>query len=184
MEYTLDYYKNMFSIKFDELERCHNNLTNYSLIQASNPIRSLLYDSRPLVDILSREKKTKMVYTVSNHNFPPGEEDGLTELLFWREVCPNFYDTIDLSRKDFFKWPVVWYVGKSITVFDVLKFYAYVRGGIHLDKGKEEYEHLREAFNLIKINQLSSLDHSMRGIVQVIYTTLKNSKEQLLYGCS
>lgn len=181
MEYTIDYYKNKFRVKFDELERCHNELTNFSLIQASNPIRSLLYDSMPLVDILSRKKKLPILYTVSNHNFPSGNEDGMTELLLWREIAPSFYDTINLTRKDFFKWSAAWYLGKSISVHDVLKFYAYVRGGIHLDKGEKEYEPLREAFELIKVGQLSSLDHSMRGIVQVIYSTLSANKELLLY---
>lgn len=181
MEYSIDYYKNMFSVKLAELERYHNELTNYSLIQASNPIRSLLYDSKPLVDILSKAKNAPIQYTLNNQKFPSNNEAGLVEVLRWREINPNVYETIDLKKQEFFKWPVVWYSGKLITVLEVLKFYAYVRGGIHLDKGQKEYEPLREVFDIIKINQFSMLDHSMRGIVQVIYTALKSNKELLLY---
>lgn len=120
-------------------------------------------------------------YTLNNQKFPSNNEAGLVEVLRWREINPNVYETIDLKKQEFFKCPVVSYSGKLITVLEVLKFYAYVRGGIHLDKGQKEYEPLREVFDIIKINQLPMLDHSMRGIVQVIYTALKSHKELLLY---
>ena len=85
------------------------------------------------------------------------------------------------SLKDaFLKFKCLYFLENPYTVQDILKFYAYVRGGIHLDKGEEKYQPLREAFYAFQLNGLSSLDHSMRGIVQVIYTTLSKYKEALL----
>lgn len=41
--------------------------------------------------------------------------------------------------------------------------------GIHLDRGEIEYQPLREAFEMIKIDHLSKLDHTMRGIEALTY---------------
>ena len=57
MEFSITYFKNMFLQKFNELERYHLESSNYSLIQASNPVRFLLYDTQPLVDMLNKDKQ-------------------------------------------------------------------------------------------------------------------------------
>ena len=67
------------------------------------------------------------------------------------------------------------YLGNKYDVQDVLQFYAYVQGGIHLDKGREKYQPLRDAFQAFKLNGLSSLDHSMRGILQVVAGKVKGN---------
>lgn len=112
-------------------------------------------------------------------NFDETEIAG--SLMLWREVSFNPLDEYKcLKKAAFLKWPCVYYIGQSITILDVIKFYAYVRGGIHLDRGEVEYQPLREAFEMIKIDQLSTLDHTMRGILQVVYQTLSSNKEKLL----
>ncbi|GAB2820302.1 hypothetical protein [Ferruginibacter profundus] len=178
--FSQDYYKNMFISKYDEIERCHNNLTNFSLINVTPALRFMLFDSQPLLDILNRDKHLPIIFYVNNAiNFD--ETEIATSMMLWKEVSFNPLDEYKLLKKDaFLKWPCVYYIGQSITILDVIKFYAYVRGGIHLDKGEAEYQLLREAFEIIKIDQLSTLDHTMRGILQVIYKTLSVNKEKLL----
>ena len=51
-----------------------------------------------------------------------------------------------------------------------------------MPKEKPEYEDSKSAFDL-KINeQISTLDHTMKGIIQVTYKTLEFYKEWLLYS--
>lgn len=170
----------MFVSKFDEIERCHNNLSNFSLINVTPALRFMLFDSQPLLDILNREKHLPINFCVNNA-MDFDETEITTSMMLWREVSFNPLDEYKgLKKAAFLKWPCVYYIGQSITVLDVIKFYAYVRGGIHLDKGEVEYQPLREAFEMIKIGQLSMLDHTMRGILQVIYKTLSSNKEKLL----
>ncbi len=178
--FSEDYYKNMFIAKFEEVERCSQNLSNYSLINVTPALRYMLFDSQPLLDFLNREKRLPITFCVNNaQSFD--ETEIATSLMLWKEVGFSLYDEYKCLKKDaFLKWPCIYYMGKPIRILDVIKFYAYVRGGIHLDKGEEEYQSLREAFELIKINKLSMLDHTMRGIVQVIYKTLSENKEKLL----
>lgn len=178
--FSEDYYKNMFIVKFDEIERCHKNLSNFSLINVTTALRFMLFDSQPLLDLLNKEKQLPIKFCVNNA-MSFDEKEIATSLMIWREVSFNPLDEYrHLKKAAFLKWPCVYYMRQSITVLEVIKFYAYVRGGIHLDKGELEYQPLREAFEMIKIEHLSTLDHTMRGILQVIYKTLSDNKEKLL----
>jgi hypothetical protein len=153
--YSQEYYRNMFKVKFEELERYATNPSNYSLIQASNPIRSLLLDSQPLVDILNQPKKLPITYRVNDRHWQEESQD-LVPVLLWREINPMFPDqTTDIKKDAFLKYTCVSYLEHNISVRDILKFYAYVRGGIHLDNGEKEYDHLRNAFDTIKVQGLS-----------------------------
>lgn len=176
----MTYYKNMFVQKFNELERFYMELSNFSLIQASNPIRSLLLDSLPLVDVLNNEKQLPITYCVNGDDWY--EKDScLLPVIEWKEINPGLSGyPVELKKDAFLKFKCLYFLENPYTVHDILKFYAYVRGGIHLDKGEEKYQPLREAFEAFKLNGLSSLDHSMRGILQVIYTSLSKYKEALL----
>ncbi len=170
----------MFIQKFNELERCYKELSNYSLVLASNPIRFLLLDSKPLVELLNKEKQLPITYCVNGDPWHDKAEDMLP-VIEWKEVNPNLSgNPVELKKDAFLKFKCLYFLEKPYTVQDILKFYAYVRGGIHLDKGEEKYQPLREAFETFKLNGLSSLDHSMRGIVQVVYTALHKHKEALL----
>lgn len=178
--FSVDYYKNMFLQKFEEIERCHSNLSNYSLINVTPSLRFMLFDSQPLIDILNSEKQLPLKFCVNNA-MSFDETEIATSLMLWKEIGFNLYDEYKcLKKAAFLKWPCIYYLGNPITVLDIIKFYAYVRGGIHLDKGEVKYQPLWEAFELIKVSRLSMLDHTMRGIVQVVYKTLSENKEKLL----
>lgn len=179
--YSEEYYKNMFLQKFGEIERCHLNLSNYSLINVTPALRFLLFDSQPLIDILNKEKKLPLKFCVNNA-IKFDQSEIADSVMLWKEISFNLYEEYKcLKKASFLKWPCIYYLGNPVTVLDVIKFYAYVRGGIHLDKGEVEYQPIRDAFALIKINHISMLDHTMRGIVQVVYKTLSENKERLLF---
>lgn len=170
----------MFARKLRELENCHSELSNYSLIDASATLRFLLLDSAPLIDVLNKEKHLPITYKVNNdpwHDRP----DDLLPVLEWKEINPSLsLNPADLKKDAFLKFKCLYFLHEPYTVQDILKFYAYVRGGIHLDKGEEKFQPLRDAFQTFKLNGISSLDHSMRGILQVVLTTLRQYKEALL----
>jgi hypothetical protein len=170
----------MFERKLRELEGCHSELSNYSLIEASAILRFLLLDSAPLVDVLNREKKLPITYSVNNDPWHEQTEEMLP-VLEWKEINSSLsLNPAELKKDAFLKFKCIYFLQQPYTVQDVVKFYAYVRGGIHLDKGEEKYQPLRDAFQAFKLNGLSSLDHSMRGIIQVVLTTLLQYKEALL----
>lgn len=170
----------MFVQKFNDLERYHLESSNYSLVQASNPVRFLLFDTQPLVDVLNKDKQLPITYRVNGDPWYEKEE-GLLPVIEWKEINPELSaNPVELKKDAFLRYKCLYFLEKPYTVHDILKFYAYVRGGVHLDKGEEKYQPLREAFEAFKLKGLSSLDHSMRGIVQVIYHTLSKHKEALL----
>lgn len=180
MEFSREYYKIMFERKVQELSRHHSELSNYALIDASQTIRFLLVDASPLVDVLNRDKQLPITYRVNNDPWHENTE-GLLPILEWKEINPCLsMNPAELKKDAFLKFKCLYFMSTPYTVLDILKFYAYVRGGVHLDKGEEKYQSLREAFQTFKLNGLSSLDHSMRGILQVVYTSLSKYKEALL----
>ena len=125
---TRNYYKNIFIAKFDELERCYNNLINLSLINVALALRFMLFDSQTLLDLLNKEKQLPINFCVNKAmNFD--ETEIVISLMLWREVSFTPLDSDKcLQKAAFLKWTCVYYVGQSITVLDILKFYAYVRG--------------------------------------------------------
>lgn len=176
----MEYYKMMFARKLQELEKSHSELSNYSLIDASATLRFLLLDSAPLVDVLNKEKKLPITYRVNNDPWHE-QQDDLLPVLEWKEINPSLsMNPTDLKKDAFLKFKCLYFLQNPYTVQDILKFYAYVRGGVHLDKGEEKYQPLRDAFQTFKLNGLSSLDHSMRGVLQVVLTTLRQYKDALL----
>lgn len=180
MDYSIEYYKTMFARKLEELERCHIESSNYALIDASATLRILLFDSVPLVDILNKEKQLPITYQVSNDPWPMDTEDTST-VFEWREITPALStNSANLKKDAFLKFKCLYYLQKSYTIHDVMKFYAYVRGGIHLDNGDKKYEPLREAFQTMQISGASPLDYSMSSILQVVVTTLRQHKDALL----
>jgi hypothetical protein len=90
-------------------------------------------------------------------------------------------DSLDLKKDAFLKWDFLYFFCKSITILDIMQFYAYATAGIHLDKEKEKFESLRQAFETIRVNDVTVIDHTMRGIIQVVFETLGKFKEQLFY---
>lgn len=180
MEYSIEYYKTMFVRKLRELENSHSELSNYSLIEASATLRYLLLDASPLIDVLNREKKLPITYRVNNDPWNEYREE-ILPVLEWKEINPSFsLHPSDLKKDAFLKFKCLYFLQQPYTVQDILKFYAYVRGGVHLDKGEEKYQPLRDAFLTFKLNGLSSLDHTMRGILQVVVTSLRQYKKALL----
>lgn len=179
----INHSKLLFASKLNTLKSRVDNLNNYSIIEASQELRSFLFDSPCLLDILAKGKEFKVEFVVNDTRFMD-EEDGAISTFLWREICPNGIDAErNLSKEEFLHYDCIHYNNKKFTVIQLIKFYAFVRGGIHLKpKEKEEYKELSGAFDMIKIDgQLSILDHSMRGIVQVTYETLEYYKEKLLY---
>jgi hypothetical protein len=179
----INHYKTLFASKLNTLKNRIDNLNNYSIIEATQELRSFLFDSPCLLDILTRGKEFKIEFIINDTRFMD-EQDGAISMFLWREICTNGIDPQrSLSKEQFLQYDCIHYNGKKFTTLQLIKFYAFVKGGIHLKpKEKPEYEDLKDAFELIKINgQLSILDLTMRGIVQVTYEALEYYREKLLY---
>ncbi len=59
-----------------------------------------------------------------------------------------------------------------------MQFYAYTRGGIYLDKRQEKFESLRQASETIRVNHVAATNHTMQGIIQVVFKTLAKFKKK------
>lgn len=183
MTYDIDHYKILFTAKLNTLKRRIEGLNNYSIIEATQELRSFLFDSPCLLDILSKGKKFRVEFIVNDTSFMDSP-DGSIAMFLWKEVYPHVLDPYQkLNKEQFLHYDCIHYNQRKFTILQIIKFYAFVRGGIHLKAfEKDEYNELHAAFEMIKINgHLSMLDHTMRGIILVTYNALENYRERLLY---
>lgn len=178
---SLEYYRNLYLTRMNTLKGYHSSMNNYSIIAATNELRYFLFDSPCITDMFLKYTETPIDFIVNNQSFP--EEDGGTPIYLWKDITPTDEERIRiLKRQEFLKEICIYYLGKSFTVIDIIKYYGFVRGGIHLNpKKKKEYKDLEEAFNLLIINtQISTLDHSMAGITGVALDGIENYYNNVL----
>jgi len=171
------------------LESIINNMTAYSVIQASGTLRLLLLDytngSKPLIMRLMENKNFEIFFEINGNAAKDKRLNDKNEdtYVIWREVNPfNNGDVIKLSMPDFLNHQCLYYRRNEYTIREVIKFYCYCMGGVHLKevlegKNKEMYN----AFEAVKIEQASQLDYTMKGIIEVVYNCLNKNKEKLLY---
>lgn len=143
----LNHYKTLFVSKLNTLKIRIDNLNNYSIIEASQELRSFLFDSPCLLDILSREKPYKIEFIVNDTRFMDEPEDTISSFL-WKEIYPNGADPQrSLSKEDFLRYDCIHYNQKKFTVLQLIKFYAFVKGGIHIrPKEKTRIRRLEKSF--------------------------------------
>jgi hypothetical protein len=152
---------------------------NYSIIAATNELRYFLFDNPCIGDMFYENTRERIHFYVNSKSFLDNEGE---PLFLWKTITPyddNFIDV--LSRDQFIKFTALCYNGKPYKVIDVIKYYAFVRGGIHLQCKNKEYVALKEAFKAIIFdNQLSALDHTMADIIEVATEGIEHYYENVL----
>lgn len=181
--------KQTFNRNLRQLESIVNNFDTDSVVTSSGILRLLLFDwsngGKPIVDRLMENKNVKLFYEINADAVNDRSLNQKIESTYviWREV--NVFEgrgSVKLSKAEFLNYECLYFRGNEYTVKDVIEFYGYVLGGIHLDeKLSVPRKKLLEAFKAVKIQQASQLDHTMRGIIQVVYTCLIKNKEVILH---
>lgn len=105
------------------------NRTPYDLIRVAALLRQVFLDDHPLISLVNRKYKIKLLVAVPNLPAIPVRSEGLT-LRGFRLVSGE--QTL-LSPQKFLKLECVMLNGYSYTVADVIKICANKRGGVHFD---------------------------------------------------
>lgn len=166
MERSLEYYRNLYKTRMETLQFYKEKSNNYSIIAATNELRYFLFDSPCISEIFYEKTAERINFRVDSRSFLEREE---APIFLWKTITPVEDQYIDtLNRDEFLKFVALHYNRKAFKVIDVIKYYAFVRGGIHLQYKNKEYVELKEAFKTIIFdNQISALDHTMAGIIEV-----------------
>lgn len=93
--YDINHYKTLFISKLNSLKRRIDNLDNFSIIEATQELRSFLFDSPSLLDILTKGKDFKVEFKVRHMTFMDAPA-GSIPLFLWKDIYPN---QLDLQAK-------------------------------------------------------------------------------------
>lgn len=174
----------------DLREKC-NSQTNYNYVKAAGLLRQLLIDTNPLIDIINRDYKEKLIFEVRPERAPSSNKeigpDGLVYEIFMSVTLmdpgQNDRNVVRLSRSQFFQYKFFNFHGKDITVLEILKLNANKKGGVHLDnqviKVKDELmvDMANSAINYK--GGITSGAYAVQEIGRITLKTLKTLEEKV-----
>lgn len=176
---SIEFYKNLYSVRLTTLKSYQSSNTNYSIIAATNELRYFLFDSPNITDMFYTKTKERVTFHVNSRSFIDNEG---VPLFLWKKLIPIDDTNIAvLSRDEFLRFIAIYYNGKPFKVIEIIKFYSFVRGGIHLNSKQREYQELQDAFNTLLLDDaISSLDITMLDIIDICIEGIENYYENVL----
>lgn len=175
-------YKQFFLDTLDDLRnKCESN-SNYNYVKASALLRLLLIeDGIPLIHIVNREYKEKILFEVIKHTPSPRKHIGTDGLIYESFISVRFInptasnDNIDLLNLDqFLKYIIFTYEGRDVTVLEILKLNAHVEGGVHLgNKIKKNYDELMIELANSSVNYTGGITGGAYSVHEIGKITLK-----------
>ncbi|MFA6970745.1 MAG: hypothetical protein WC208_05000 [Gallionella sp.] len=120
---------------------------SYKLIRLSGLIRHLLLDKQPLLHKVNVGYGLELQFPVSAGLTSPARDelhellhhDGQT-LLHAIALFPNGAPSIEITLDEFLRTKCLWYRGIDITVKNVIRTIAHIRGGVHTGEAKDEVD--------------------------------------------
>lgn len=145
--------------KYDELKELVESREPYDLTKASAIIRQLLIDGTPLMNQANSHHKLKITFPVSQFSVPDLSEPINRGMVIWIKQDSLYppektSDPCDyLKRDQFLSKKIMLLYGKEISIKDVIKFEANVKGGVHLKNvlSKDEEKRMELLANHISI---------------------------------
>jgi len=184
--------KTAFIIHLRNIKRIVDNPDTENIITGISSLRLLILQASKKEEAIV---KALMDNSVANPKFMMTKDkefesnlDNCYKEVIWKEVYPVIEppeNILHLTYIDFMKHTVVKINQTRITVTDIIEFYAYSKGGIHLDRDEDIKGKRLE----IKINEQiityaghTLFDRTIYGIYKSVYESLSKNKEQLLYN--
>lgn len=173
--------KKFFLDVLDDLRLKCNSKSNYNYVKAAGLLRQLLLDEIPLIALINKDYKEKLVFEVVK-SYPSGPlnslgSDGLVyeTLIEVRFVNPSASQNTDkLNRDEFLKHVIFTYLGQDVTVKDILKLNANKKGGVHLDnRPKQSMEEVNVEFANSTVNYTGDITGGAHAVHDIGKITLK-----------
>jgi hypothetical protein len=134
--------KVFFVHTLDELRQKCNTESNYNYVKASGILRQILIDENPLLDLINKEYRKKILFEV-NKPAPPAPKQSIgADGTVWTDIGMGMSfmsPSKDKSRNEmltkdqFLKRRVISFGHQDITVLEIIKLNANKIGGVHID---------------------------------------------------
>ncbi len=181
----------LFCDTLDDLREKVANPTMYNLIRCSGLLRQLLLDANSLLNTVNRKHRTKITFFMPIFDATPDPDHPLSGALTYSELPDLIDPDVDdpkapkaqRSLKDFLGFVPIWSRGAQLTVKDIIRYEAHVRGGVHTGDAKEAGDHAAETLNEFVMygDRPLSLYH-IRGIAKCAIHALTPLEQRIRRG--
>ena len=158
----------LFVESVKDLDQKISSTDHYQLLRASGIIRQLLMDSAPLIQQVNRNYRIKVTFEV----LPMQNDLPVPPDTHWCSITPDngpVEPTIQCTLSQLLQMQCVVHNGKPYTVHDVITCCAHVLGGVHAGKPTSDADrNLVELERTIRFIDSSTIDHTLKGIAQVV----------------
>ena len=147
--------KVFFVHTLDELRQKCNTESNYNYVKASGILRQILIDENPLLDLVNKEYRKKILFEVVKPAPLAPKQSISADGTVWTEIGMGMSfmsPSKDKSRNDmltkdqFLKRRVITFGHQDISVLEIIKLNANKIGGVHID--------IKQPNNIIDLNVL------------------------------
>lgn len=160
---------------------------NYKILKAAAEVRQLLMDGDRLAHIVNREYRVPLEFEIC--------DDWETDFLKMLSQSVDFLTVLDgiypesnlmkttpvkVSFDRFLSHRVILFQGQYITVADVIRNLANVRGGVHLGTAKKEPDKAFEGMNMFRIGDAEVAIAQFLPIIRVVVKALSPLKQAVL----
>jgi len=175
----------LFLNTFDELEALsrQGSQSEYDILKIPLLLRKLLMDDLPLVEAINREYKLKIKYRINDSG--PSTTQGL---IYWSVLDsfdpdtspPEMINPVEVRVERLLQTEVMIYKGQRITVKDIVRYLAYVEGGIHIgEPASDKDKALTELKERVQLGGYQPAIIAMRAIGRVVAKGLKPLRQEL-----
>lgn len=165
--------------------------SNYNYVKAAGLLRQLLLDDPPLMDLINKEYKDKIVFGVrKQYPSPLNQHVGKDGVTYTTIIAVSFLNPgadkkyVDYLKRDkFLKHRIFNFGGRDITVLEILKLNANKKGGIHLDNkpNKNTKELLIDIANTTVnyTGEITGGAYAVKEIGNITLKALKNLEDKV-----
>jgi hypothetical protein len=134
--------KVFFVNTLDELRQKCNTDSNYNYIKASGILRQILIDENPLLDLVNKEYRKKILFEVIKPSPPIPKQSKGPDGTVWTDIgmgmsfmSPSNDKSRNemLTKEQFLKRRVITFGHQDISVLEIIKLSANKIGGVHID---------------------------------------------------
>ncbi len=166
----------IFLQTIEDLKDRVENCTEYNLLKSSGLLRQLLIDENSLLNQANKAHKLKIRFRVQQRFDMFLERKSTTDGKTWQplygmiQILPaeesSYVELLTLDN--FLKYKLLFNGEFGYSVLDIIKICAHKYGGIHLEDIKKPNDlPLDSLNNHFKFNDLSSIFHSLYGIIRI-----------------
>lgn len=149
--------------------RSKTNGSKYQLVKACGLLRLLFLDKTPLVHIINKEFKCKLIFHITDFGRDYRINKGT--VLLWERLKPEEFVLLTKKVKlsDFLSTICLHCLGESYTVKDIILVSSHILGGVHAGEAENvKDERLLEFFSIeqdkeIKQQLLEQFEHVIVG---------------------